>query len=231
MPLSLEQFLELIAAADKYDSYRKRDLDRFGIEVKAIFLVQRWVGQRELEGANFDSKAARLTSEYLVIASAPRRDRELRVTVCGLLARARVPQCAGRSSRELWPGPLARASRCRSAHTETPCPIKETGGVFSIDFSLAAVRCKPWRSPAKTADAGADTVPSFYTPHHAIGTCSTPPSPTVRCIRNRCRARLRRCLSRGVRRPLRLLRAGLRRWRKEPRLCMSTVRCRRVQSR
>jgi site-specific recombinase XerD len=49
MPLSLEQFDELIVAAEKYDSYRFRAQDRFGIELKAIFLVQRWVGLRILD--------------------------------------------------------------------------------------------------------------------------------------------------------------------------------------
>jgi len=57
MPLTLEQFDELIAAAEKYDSYRMRPMDRFGAELKAIFLVQRWTGLRILDVLALPRKA------------------------------------------------------------------------------------------------------------------------------------------------------------------------------
>jgi integrase len=50
-PLTPEQFNQLIAAADEYDSFRRKLIPRekFGAELKAIFLVQRWTGLRILD--------------------------------------------------------------------------------------------------------------------------------------------------------------------------------------
>ena len=57
MPLTLAQFDELIAAAEKYDRYRLRPMDRFDAELKAIFLVQRWTGLRVLDVLALPRKA------------------------------------------------------------------------------------------------------------------------------------------------------------------------------
>ena len=46
MPLSPEQFDEVLAAVALYDGDRKRKEDRFGVELKALCLVQRWTGLR-----------------------------------------------------------------------------------------------------------------------------------------------------------------------------------------
>lgn len=45
-PLTQVQFNELIAATHVYDTARRAGKDRFGIELRAIFLVQRWTGLR-----------------------------------------------------------------------------------------------------------------------------------------------------------------------------------------
>jgi len=45
-PLTTSQFEELIAATYKYDDDRRVDKDRFGADLRAIFLVQRWTGLR-----------------------------------------------------------------------------------------------------------------------------------------------------------------------------------------
>jgi integrase len=45
-PLTSKQFRELIAATHEYDEDRRVDKDRFGAELRAIFMVQRWTGVR-----------------------------------------------------------------------------------------------------------------------------------------------------------------------------------------
>jgi integrase len=45
-PLNSEQFRELLQATYKYDADRRVEKDRFGAELRAIFLVQRWTGVR-----------------------------------------------------------------------------------------------------------------------------------------------------------------------------------------
>lgn len=45
-PLTPEQFRELLAATYKYDEDRRVDKDRFGADLRAIFLVMRWTGVR-----------------------------------------------------------------------------------------------------------------------------------------------------------------------------------------
>lgn len=45
-PLTAPQFAELIAATYKYDADRRVDKDRFGADLRAIFMVQRWTGLR-----------------------------------------------------------------------------------------------------------------------------------------------------------------------------------------
>jgi site-specific recombinase XerD len=49
MPLTLVQFDELLAATYAYDKGTRRDYDKFGAELRAIFLVQRWVGLRIID--------------------------------------------------------------------------------------------------------------------------------------------------------------------------------------
>jgi site-specific recombinase XerD len=46
MPLSLAQFKQLIEATYRYDEDRRRDRDKFGVDLRAIFLLQRWTGFR-----------------------------------------------------------------------------------------------------------------------------------------------------------------------------------------
>jgi integrase len=46
MPLTAAQFDELIAATYRYDEERRANKDRFGVELRAVFLVQRWTGLR-----------------------------------------------------------------------------------------------------------------------------------------------------------------------------------------
>jgi len=46
MPLTPKQFDEVIAATYKYDEERRVDKDRFGADLRAVFLVQRWTGLR-----------------------------------------------------------------------------------------------------------------------------------------------------------------------------------------
>jgi integrase len=46
MPLSKVQFKELIEACDRYDEDRRVDKDKFGADLKALFLVMRWTGVR-----------------------------------------------------------------------------------------------------------------------------------------------------------------------------------------
>jgi site-specific recombinase XerD len=45
-PLTAAQFNELIEATYRYDADRRVDKDRFGADLRAIFLVQRWTGLR-----------------------------------------------------------------------------------------------------------------------------------------------------------------------------------------
>ena len=45
-PLTPDQFRELLAATYKYDAGRRVDKDRFGADLRAVFLVQRWTGVR-----------------------------------------------------------------------------------------------------------------------------------------------------------------------------------------
>jgi len=45
-PLTPDQFEELIAATHEYDKGRRVDKDRFGVDLRAIFLTQRWTGLR-----------------------------------------------------------------------------------------------------------------------------------------------------------------------------------------
>jgi integrase len=45
-PLTAEQFEALIAATYKYDEDRRVDKDRFGVDLRAVFHVQRWTGVR-----------------------------------------------------------------------------------------------------------------------------------------------------------------------------------------
>lgn len=46
MPLTAGQFREVIAATYTYDSGRRVDKDRFGVDLRAVFLVMRWTGVR-----------------------------------------------------------------------------------------------------------------------------------------------------------------------------------------
>jgi site-specific recombinase XerD len=45
-PLTAKQFDELIAATYKYDADRSADKDKFGADLRAVFLTQRWTGLR-----------------------------------------------------------------------------------------------------------------------------------------------------------------------------------------
>jgi len=46
MPLTPEQFNQVMAAVELYDRDRRREQDRFGTELKALCLVMRWTGLR-----------------------------------------------------------------------------------------------------------------------------------------------------------------------------------------
>ena len=46
IPLTNQQFEELMEAISHYDGDRRRDEDRFGVELKALCLVMRWTGLR-----------------------------------------------------------------------------------------------------------------------------------------------------------------------------------------
>jgi integrase len=46
MPLTPEQFDQVLAAIDLYDEDRRREEDRFGTELRALCLVMRWTGLR-----------------------------------------------------------------------------------------------------------------------------------------------------------------------------------------
>ena len=46
LPLTPNQFDELIAATNKYDAEKRREYDRFGVDMRAIFLLMRWTGLR-----------------------------------------------------------------------------------------------------------------------------------------------------------------------------------------
>jgi integrase len=58
-PLTPEQFAQLIAATEQYDTHRRtlRPNERFGAELKAIFLIQRWTGLRILDVLMLPRKA------------------------------------------------------------------------------------------------------------------------------------------------------------------------------
>jgi integrase len=45
-PLTSEQFRQLIDATYQYDQDRRVDKDRFGVDLRAVFLVMRWTGVR-----------------------------------------------------------------------------------------------------------------------------------------------------------------------------------------
>ena len=45
-PLTAKQFDELLAATYKYDADRRANKDRFGADLRAIFLTMRWTGLR-----------------------------------------------------------------------------------------------------------------------------------------------------------------------------------------
>ena len=49
MPLTLKQFDALIAATYSYDKGQRRAYDKFGPELRSIFLIQRWVGLRIID--------------------------------------------------------------------------------------------------------------------------------------------------------------------------------------
>jgi site-specific recombinase XerD len=46
MPLTPAQFEQLIEATHRYDAGRRRTMDKFGVDLRATFLVQRWTGLR-----------------------------------------------------------------------------------------------------------------------------------------------------------------------------------------
>jgi integrase len=45
-PLTPAQFEELLAATEQYDAIQRREIDKFGRQLKTIFLVMRWTGLR-----------------------------------------------------------------------------------------------------------------------------------------------------------------------------------------
>jgi len=53
MPLTPEQFKQVMAATEEYDADRRRAMDRFGPEFRAIFLLQRWAGLRLVDALKF----------------------------------------------------------------------------------------------------------------------------------------------------------------------------------
>lgn len=46
LPLTPQQFETLIAATERFDSLQRRDCDKYGCELKALFLLMRWSGLR-----------------------------------------------------------------------------------------------------------------------------------------------------------------------------------------
>jgi len=45
-PLTPKQFDELLQATYRYDADRRRDMDKFGVDMRAVFMLQRWTGLR-----------------------------------------------------------------------------------------------------------------------------------------------------------------------------------------
>ena len=56
-PLTPEQFEELLQATYVYDESCRRECDRFGAELRALFLMQRWVGLRVIDALLLPHKA------------------------------------------------------------------------------------------------------------------------------------------------------------------------------
>jgi site-specific recombinase XerD len=62
IPLTEAQFELLIPETERYDSYCRRECDKLGTELKAIFLVQRWTGLRIVDVLLLPAKRSRAMS-------------------------------------------------------------------------------------------------------------------------------------------------------------------------